>query len=64
MKQAQETQNPLICPLIEENISGRSEIEREGSSPSILTGVEKLLSIILYTTKTFIKLFILFEKFI
>jgi len=36
------TQNPLICPLIEEYISSRSEIEREGSSPSILTGVEKI----------------------
>ena len=33
MKQAWETQNPLICPLIEEYISSRSEIEREGSSP-------------------------------
>jgi hypothetical protein len=42
LKQAQETQNPLICPLIEEYISSRSEIEREGSSPSILTGVEKI----------------------
>jgi len=42
LKQAQETQNPLICPLIEEYISSRSEIEREGLSPSILTGVEKI----------------------
>ena len=42
LNQAQETQNPLICPLIEEYISSRSEIEREGLSPSILTGVEKI----------------------
>jgi hypothetical protein len=42
LKQAQETQNPLICPLIEEYINSRSEIEREGSSPSILTVVEKI----------------------
>jgi len=40
-KQAQEMQNHLICPLIEEYFSSRSD-EKEGSSPLILTGVEKI----------------------
>ena len=60
LKQAQETQNPLICPLIEEYISSRSEIEREGSSPSILTGVEKITLYNIVHYKLIIKLFILF----
>ena len=42
LKAALNKQNPLICPLIEEYLSSRSEIEKEGSSPSILTGVESI----------------------
>jgi hypothetical protein len=38
LKAAQDQQNPLI----EEYLSSRSEIEKEGSSPSILTGVESI----------------------
>ena len=37
LKQAQDKQNPLVCQLIEEYLSGRREIEREDSSPSVLT---------------------------
>jgi len=42
LKEALNKQNPLIYPLIEEYLSSRSEIEKEGSSPSILTGVESI----------------------
>jgi len=42
LKAALNKHNPLICPLTEEYLSNRSEIEKEGSSPLILTGVESI----------------------